>query len=107
MSVNCAEFGRYSWKRVLVALLVLPYRWLVIVNVLRFFLAVPRDGLQCVIVVIPDHTHLLIVLIVHYSNKYAMHNIFSNFQYIPYAFAHLGAVSNNVNDVGQNRAKGK
>ena len=105
MSVNYAEFGRYSWKRKLVALLLLPYRYLVTVNVLWFFLVVPWVGLQCVIVVVPDHTHLLIVLIVHYSNKYAMHSIFSNFLYVPYFFAHLGAVSNNVIDV--NRFKGK
>ena len=88
-------------------MLLLPYRCLVIVNVLRFFLAVPWVGLQCVIVFFPDHTHLLIILIVHYSNKYAVHNILSNFLYIPYVFAHLGAVSNNVNDVGQNRVKDK
>ena len=78
MLVNCADFKRYSWKRKLVALLLLPYRWLVIVNVLWFFLAVSWVGLRCVIVVFPDHTHLLIILIVHYSNKFAMHNIFSS-----------------------------
>ena len=91
MSVNCAEFGRYSWKRKLVALLILPYRWLVTVNVLWFFLAVPWIGLRCVIVFFPDHTHLLIILTVHYSNKYAMHNILNNFLYISYVFAHVGA----------------
>ena len=30
------------------------------VNILWYFLAVPRVGLQCVIVVFPDRTHLLI-----------------------------------------------
>ena len=46
-------------------------------------------------------------MIVHYLNKYAMHNILSNFLYISYVFAHLGAVSNNINNVGQNKYKGK
>ena len=46
-------------KRKLVALLLLSYRCTVTVNVLRLFLAVPWAGLQCTIVVIPDHTHLL------------------------------------------------
>ena len=44
-------------KRKLVALLLLSYRCLVTVNVLWLFLTVPRVGLQCVIVVFPDHTH--------------------------------------------------
>ena len=43
-------------KRELFALLLLSYRNLVTVNVLWLFL---RVGLQCVIVVFPDHTHLL------------------------------------------------
>ena len=46
-------------KRELVALLLLPYRCHVTVNVLWPFLAVPWVGLKCVIVVFPDHTHLL------------------------------------------------
>ena len=45
-------------KRELVALLLLSYRCLVTVNVLWLFLAVPWVGLQCVIVVFPDRTHL-------------------------------------------------
>ena len=44
-------------KRVLVALLNLASWFLVIVG--RLFLAVPRGCLQFVIVVFPDHTHLL------------------------------------------------
>ena len=40
------------------ALLLLSYRCLVAVNVLWLFLAVMWVGLQCVIVVFPDHTHL-------------------------------------------------
>ena len=46
-------------KRKLVALLLLSYRCSVTTNVLRLFLTVPWFGLQCVIVVFPDHTHLL------------------------------------------------
>ena len=46
-------------KRKLVALLLLSYRCIVIINVLWLFLAVSWAGLQCVIVVFPDHTHLL------------------------------------------------
>ena len=45
-------------KRKLVTLLLLSYRCNVTVNVLWLFLAVPWVGLQCVIVVFPDHTHL-------------------------------------------------
>ena len=46
-------------KRKLVALLLLSCRCIVNVNVLWLFLAVPFVGLQCVVVVFPDHTHLL------------------------------------------------
>ena len=46
-------------KRKLVALLLLSYRCIVTINVLWLFLAVPWVGLRCVIVVFPDHTHLL------------------------------------------------
>ena len=45
-------------KRKLVALLLLSYRCIVYVNVLWLFLTVLWVGLQCVIVVFPDHTHL-------------------------------------------------
>ena len=44
-------------KRELVALLKLPSWCLVMVE--RLFLAVPRGCLQFLIVVFPDHTHLL------------------------------------------------
>ena len=44
-------------KRELIALLNLSSWFLVMVE--RLFLAVPRDCLQFVIVVFPDHTHLL------------------------------------------------
>ena len=43
----------------LVALLLLSFGCLVTVNVLQLFLTVPPVGLQFVIVVFPDHTHLL------------------------------------------------
>ena len=46
-------------KRKLVALLLLSYRCVVTINVLWLFLAVPWVGLQYVIVVFPDHNHLL------------------------------------------------
>ena len=46
-------------KRKLVALLLLSYRCIVTINVLWLFLTEPWVGLQCVIVVFPDHTHLL------------------------------------------------
>ena len=66
-------------KRELVALLLLPYRCIVTMGVLWFFLAVPSVGLRCVIVVFPDRTHLLfnedfekrgmpvLVCVVHYA----------------------------------------
>ena len=47
------------WKRKLVALLLLSYRCFVTINVLWLFLTVTCVGLQYVIVVLPDHTHLL------------------------------------------------
>ena len=47
-------------KRELIALLNLSFWCLVMVE--RLFLAVPRGCLQFVIVVFPDHTHLLILL---------------------------------------------
>ena len=46
-------------KRKLVALLLLSYICIITVNVLWLILTVPWVGLPCVIVVFPDHTHLL------------------------------------------------
>ena len=46
-------------KRKLIVLIVLSYRCYVTIYVLWLFLTVPWVGLQCVIVVFPDHTHLL------------------------------------------------
>ena len=48
--------------RKLVALLLLPHRCIVTINVLWFF---PTVGLQCDIMVFPDHTRLLFVDILH------------------------------------------
>ena len=47
-------------KRKLVTLLLLSYICIVTINVLRLFLTVPWVVLQCVIVVFPDNTHLLL-----------------------------------------------
>ena len=46
-------------KRNQVALLSLSYRCVIAINAVLLFLTVPWVGLQCVIVVFPDHTHLL------------------------------------------------
>ena len=46
-------------KRELVALLLLSFLCLVTVKVQWLFLTVPWVGLQCVIVVFPDHTYLV------------------------------------------------
>ena len=46
-------------KRERVVLILLWYRCLVTANVMWLFFKVPWVGLQCVIVVFPDHTHLL------------------------------------------------
>ena len=47
--------------RKLVALLVLSYRFTVTINGLWLSLTVPWVGLQCVILVFSDHTHILFV----------------------------------------------
>ena len=52
-------------KRNLNALLLLSYRCIVAMNVRWLFLTAQWVRLQCVIVVFPDHTHLL-------SNKYIL-----------------------------------
>ena len=44
-------------KRKLVALQLMSYRCIVTINVLWLFLTAPWVGLQCVIVVFPDHIH--------------------------------------------------
>ena len=55
----------------LIALLLLSYRCLATVYAVWLFLTMPWIDLQCVIVVFPDHTHLLFYLfifIVYASN---------------------------------------
>ena len=47
-------------KRKLVALLLLSYRCIVTIDVVWLFLTVPWVGLQCVIVIFPDHAHFLL-----------------------------------------------
>ena len=47
-------------KRKLVALPLLSYRCIGTINVLWLFLKVPWVGLQCVIVVLTDHTHFFL-----------------------------------------------
>ena len=66
-------------KRELIALLNLSSWCLVMVE--RLFLAVPRGCLQFVIVVFPDHTHLLFfitdthkfLLIIYYNTRHNLH----------------------------------
>ena len=55
-----SSFAIMKRKRKLVSLLLLSYRCLVTVNIMWLFLTVPWVGLQCVIVVFSDHTHLFI-----------------------------------------------
>ena len=51
--------GPSAELHMLVAFLLLSYRCIVTINVLWLFITVPWVGLQCFIVVFPDHTHLL------------------------------------------------
>ena len=46
-------------NRKLISLILLSYRCIVTINVLWLFLTVPWAGMQCVIVILPYHTHLL------------------------------------------------
>ena len=61
--VNSSFAIIFKRKRKLVALLLLSYRCLVTVKALWLFPTVLWVGLQCVIVVFPDHTHLLFFLV--------------------------------------------
>ena len=56
---NTVNPNQLASKRKLVDLLLLSYRYIFTINVLWLFLTVPWVGQQCVIVVFPDHTHLL------------------------------------------------
>ena len=49
-------------KRKLVALLLLSHSCIVTINVLWLFLMLPWVGMQCMIVVFPDHTYILFKL---------------------------------------------
>ena len=59
--VNSSFAAILMRKREQIALSLLSFGCLVTVNVLSHFLMVPWVGLQCVIVVLPDYTHLLSV----------------------------------------------
>ena len=54
------KFAIILRKRELVDLLLLSYGCLATVNVLWLYFTAPWVGLQCVIVVFPDHTHFLL-----------------------------------------------
>ena len=60
----CPSSFAIIWKRKrkLFANLLLPSRYIITLNVIWLFLTVPWVGLQCVIVVFPDHTHLFFVI---------------------------------------------
>ena len=73
-------------KRKLVALLLLSYKCIATVNVLWLFLMVPWVGLQYVMVVFPDHTHLLFNETEYCVSKYFSINgtqVLINFQVFP------------------------
>ena len=53
----------------------------------RLFLAVPRGCLQFVIVVFPDHTHLLLLFIVTRIVEFCNSSMFCCTFYIPSSFA--------------------
>ena len=59
----------FKGKRKLFALLVLSNRCIVTEHVLWLFLTVSCVGLQCVILLFPDHTHLLFALEVQQVKK--------------------------------------
>ena len=63
-------------KRVLIALLNLSSWCLVMVE--RLFLTVPRGCLRFVFVVFPDHTHLLILIVV--NNQVVVHFVILEIQ---------------------------
>ena len=60
-------------KRKLFASLLYSYRCIVTINVLCLFLTVPCVGLQCVIVVLHDHTHLHFGAYVYWSKRVIIH----------------------------------
>ena len=68
-------------KRELIALLNLSSWCLVMIE--RFFLAVPRGCLQFVIVVFPDHTHLLFLNLRCLSKTYLNFMSIIKLQFVP------------------------
>ena len=56
----------------MVALLLLSYRCIVTVNVLWLFVTVPWVGLQCVIVVFPDHRYFTSLTFCHHDTQMLM-----------------------------------
>ena len=62
-------------KRKLVVLLLLSYRCIATINFLWLFLTVPSVGLQCVIVVFPDHIHLLFTSCITYLTLFKHINL--------------------------------
>ena len=56
----------------LVALLLLSYRCIVTINVLWLFLTVQWVGLLSVIVVFPDHTHLLFAIVTNETGLFVL-----------------------------------
>ena len=54
------------------AFLLLSYRFIVTITVPLLFLAVPWVGLQCVIVVFPDHTHPLFAHICNGTFRFSL-----------------------------------
>ena len=75
-------------KRKLFFLLLLSYRCIVTINVLWLFLTVPCVGLQFVIVLYPDHTHLLLFYLGgHYFEKVSSKKRYLDFLF--YCISHL------------------
>ena len=68
--VHCSIAIILMGKRELVALLTLSSWCLVMVE--RLFLAVPWGFLRLVIVVFPDHTHLLFQVIMEWANRFGV-----------------------------------
>ena len=54
--------NHHEAERKLVALLLLSYRCIVSINVLGLVLTMPWVGLQCVILVFPNHSYLLFAI---------------------------------------------
>ena len=74
--LKLASLAQKAWNRNLVALLLLSYRCFVAINVLWLFLTVPWVGLQCVIMVFSDHTHLLLLFV--YSTFQLFYIVFAS-----------------------------